>query len=142
MMLYNFMGVSSTGLHPGLFRFNPFGVGGYVCLCCLPPDHRISSGDIDVQPLRGWRVCGCVVDRLSFGLHPGLFRFNPFGVGGYVGVLFATWPPVRLSTGLHPGLFRFNPFRVGGYMWVWSSHLPPKSFLWYRKNCPLAAYIL
>jgi hypothetical protein len=66
------MGVSSTGLHPGLFRFNPFGVGGYVCLCCLPPDHRISSGDIDVQPLRGWRVCGCVVDRLSFGLHPGL----------------------------------------------------------------------
>ncbi|MBS4059845.1 MAG: hypothetical protein KG029_09320 [Bacteroidetes bacterium] len=62
--------------------FNPFGVGGYVsvllssqppdCIrgysgstpsglegmwvCCCPPNHRIASGVIQVQPLRGWRV--------------------------------------------------------------------------------------
>jgi len=43
------------------------------------------------------------------GFHPGLFMFNPFGIGGKD--RFWQW---FSAPGFHPGLFVFNPFGIGG----------------------------
>ncbi|MBS4059843.1 MAG: hypothetical protein KG029_05550 [Bacteroidetes bacterium] len=72
-------------------------------------------------------MCVYVVCHLTTGFHPGILMFNPFGVGGYVGVLL---------TASHSDYIRgYSGSTPSGLEGMWVCCLPPDRLSAFPPDC-------